>query len=63
MTGPKPRNEEERKEFHREAYEIEKKDLTMFYNSQGRNKNGLNRFLANSLKADYADELKEDGLL
>lgn len=62
MQFPMPRNEEEAKMFHREAYETEKEDYTEFYRSMGWPEEGLNRFLKNSLP-EYADELKEDGIV
>ena len=63
MIYPKPKNKEEKKKYHRLAYETEKEDLIAFHKSQGYDVNTLNIFLVNSLKKYYEEELKEDGLL
>ena len=63
MIYPKPKTKVEEKNFHRQSYELEKKDLTAFHKKQGYDIKTLNEFLVNSLKADYETELREDGLM
>ena len=49
MIYPKPKDGRTEKELHRQSYELEKEDLITFYHQQGWEKNGLKRFLINSL--------------
>ena len=59
----KPRDEKEEKEMRRFMYEIEKEDLVSIFKSQGYEEKDFKDFLVNSLKNDFEEELKEDGLL
>lgn len=54
---------EELKKFDRERYEIEKEDLINFFNEQEYDKKYLKPFLINSMKNNFAVQLKEDNLL
>lgn len=64
MIYPIPKNEEETKEFARQAYEAEKEDLIACHRQMGFPKETLKDFIVNSLKGmGYDEELKEDGLL
>lgn len=63
MIYPKPKNEEESKKYHRQAYELEKEGLVSVYREMNYDKKNLNRFLVNSLKKDFPEELREDGLM
>lgn len=55
--------QEEQKQFHMEMYKNEKESLIAFFHEQKYDENHLNEFLINSLKQDFEEELKEDGLL
>lgn len=55
--------QEEQKQFHMEMYKNEKEGLIAFFCEQKYDEKHLNEFLINSLKQDFEEELKEDGLL
>lgn len=55
--------QEEQKQFHMEMYKNEKEGLIAFFHEQKYDEEHLNEFLINSLKQDFEEELKEDGLL
>ena len=63
MIYPKPESEAEMKKLHKESYELEKADLIATFNEQGYEQKYLNDFLINSLKNEFEEELKEDGLI
>ena len=55
--------QEEQKQFHMEMYMNEKESLIAFFREQKYDKKHLKEFLINSLKQDFEEELREDGLL
>lgn len=63
MIYPKPRDKKTENELHRQSYELEKEGLIAFFHEQEYDEKHLNEFLINSLKQDFEEELKEDGLL
>ena len=63
MIYPKPRDKKTENELHRQSYELEKEGLIAFFHEQKYDEKHLNEFLINSLKPDFEEELKEDGLL
>ena len=63
MIYPKPKDKKTEKELNRQAYELEKEDLIFIFREQKYDEKHLNEFLINSLKKDFEEELKEDGLL
>ena len=63
MIYPKPKDKKTEKELNRQAYELEKEDLIAFFHEQKYDEKHLNEFLINSLKKDFEEEQKEDGLL
>ncbi len=63
MIYPEPQNEEEQKEYDRLAYEEAKEDLIEFHKNQGYDAKTLDMFLVNSLRKNFEQELKEDGLI
>lgn len=63
MIYPKPRDKKTENELHRQSYELEKEGLIAFFHEQKYDEKHLHEFLINSLKQDFEEELKEDGLL
>ncbi len=56
-------SKEEEKYLHRRNYELEKEELISVYKKEKWPREGLKRFLINSLKKYYEQELREDGFI
>lgn len=54
---------EEQKQFHMEMYKNEKRSLIDFFHELNYDEKNLKQFLINSLKKNFEEELKEDGLI
>lgn len=55
--------EEEEKAFRRFDYETQKEGFIEFHKQMGYPKETLDQFLVNSLKKEFKEQLKEDGLI